>query len=292
MKKILLALLALVVTAGCAVERPVTTPSPTVTPASYVVGHQGTPVGELLANIYAEALRTRSIGATVSPLTGSNGVVVLQIEDGSVGIVPVFVGQFMLNLNPNTEASGGDAFLSELRGALQHKGTVSPVSAVQDDLVYCVTKSTAATGVAGISDISKIANPVLVNAAEAETAPDGLMALKTAYHLSFTSIQTVESAKDRANALRSGAASVAQFRRTDPQTAEFTVLTDSFGVGVSAQQAALLSLAVAADKTASDVIAAVQEQLTQADVVVLRQEMLDGTDPAVVAAGWVAKHLG
>ena len=120
--------------------------------------------------------------------------------------------------------------------------------------------------------------------------PDGIPSLTGVYHLAFSSTQTVESPSDRANALRSGAATVAQFRRTDPQTLEFTILTDSRGVGIRDPETVLVGDAVAHSASAMAALNAVQTALTQDDFVALRKSVAGGTSPAEAAATWLKAH--
>ncbi|MFZ2164950.1 MAG: glycine betaine ABC transporter substrate-binding protein [Propionibacteriaceae bacterium] len=291
MRKLATLMVAAVLIAGCATQRSSgSTPSPTVTAKSLVIGTDGTSARGLLAEIYAGALRAKGAQASVLKVTGSDAVSLLQVQDGTVSALPVFAGRLLLALSPTAGAESPAQFVQLLGERVKGQASVLQASGVSDDVVYCVTAATAKGGVADIGDIAKLPNAVLVAGSGLADLPDGMPALTQVYRLTFASTQTVESLSDRANALRSGAATVAQFRRSDPQTLEFTILTDSRGVGILDPETVLVGDAVTTSTTALATFNAVQTALTQDDFVALRKSVAAGTSDADAAATWLKAH--
>lgn len=291
MRKLATLMIAAVLIAGCATQRSSgSTPSPTVTAKSLVIGTDGTSARGLLAEIYAGALRAKGAQASVLKVTGSDAVSLLQVQDGTVSALPVFAGRLLLALSPSAGAESPAQFVQLLGERVKGQASVLQASGVSDDVVYCVTAATAKGGVADIGDIAKLPNAVLVAGSGLADLPDGMPALTQVYRLTFASTQTVESLSDRANALRSGAATVAQFRRSDPQTLEFTILTDSRGVGILDPETVLVGDAVTTSTTALATFNAVQTALTQDDFVALRKSVAAGTSDADAAATWLKAH--
>ncbi|MBK9158442.1 MAG: hypothetical protein IPM11_10085 [Micropruina sp.] len=291
MRKLATLMIAAVLIAGCATQRSSgSTPSPTVTAKPLVIGTDGTPARDLLAQVYVGALRAKGAQASVQTVPGPDAVSLLQVEDGTVSALPVFAGRLLLALSPSAGAESPAQFVQLLGERVKGKANVLQASGVSDDVVYCVTAATAKGGVADIADIAKLPTSVLVAGPGLADLPDGIPSLTGVYHLAFSSTQTVESPSDRANALRSGAATVAQFRRTDPQTLEFTILTDSRGVGIRDPETVLVGDAVAHSASAMAALNAVQTALTQDDFVALRKSVAGGTSPAEAAATWLKAH--
>lgn len=291
MRKLATLMVAAVLIAGCATQRSSgSTPSPTVTAKSLVIGTDGTSARGLLAEIYAGALRAKGAQASVLKVTGPDAVSLLQVQDGTVSALPVFAGRLLLALSPTAGAESPAQFVQLLGERVKGQASVLQASGVSDDVVYCVTAATAKGGVADIGDIAKLTNAVLVAGSGLADLPDGIPSLTQVYRLTFASTQTVESLSDRANALRSGAATVAQFRRSDPQTLEFTILTDSRGVGILDPETVLVGDAVTTSTTALATFNAVQTALTQDDFVALRKSVAAGTSDADAAATWLKDH--
>jgi osmoprotectant transport system substrate-binding protein len=289
-RKLAVAVVA-VVLAGCGTTRPQVSGSASPAAKAVVVASDGTPAVEVLAQIYAGALRAKKVPVSVAETGDAASVTVLKLQDGSVGVLPVFAGRLLLALEPDTDATTSQQYLSLLAARLKGIATVLPPADISDDLVYCVTKATAATGVVDLGNLAELSAPSVAGPSDLASAADGVPALTGPYHVTLGTVQAIASADERASALRAGSVTVAAFHRTDPQTAEFVVLTDSLGIGVPDPETALVSPSDEAGSVAA--LTAVQSALKQDDLASLRQKVAAGASASDAAQAWLAsKGLG
>lgn len=180
--------LALGVTlAGCSSNNPLeSTPTTSASAGaqSIVVGSADFPESEVIANLYAGALRQAGFNVTVKAGIGSREVYVKALQDGSVDVIPDYNGNLLAYTDPKSTAKTTD----EVMKALQEKAptglTVLPAAEAEDTDSLVVTAVTAEKyKLATIEDLAKVCDQLVLGApAEFAKRAGGLPGLKENYN--------------------------------------------------------------------------------------------------------------
>lgn len=83
-----------------------------------VVGSADFPESQLIATIYAEALRANGIDVTEKLNIGSREVYVPAIRDGSIDLLPEYSGALLQYLDSATTATASDEVTAEIKAKL------------------------------------------------------------------------------------------------------------------------------------------------------------------------------
>jgi osmoprotectant transport system substrate-binding protein len=178
-----------------------------------VVGSADFSESQLLAEIYAQALR--STGATVDtqPRIGAREVYVDAVRKGDLTLIPDYTGNLLYYLDKSaTATTQGDvdtALQAAATGPLQ---TLTP-SPAEDADVLTVTKATADQGVTSMADLGPRCGDLVLGAA-AEWKTRWEQKIKDLYGCTFKEIRSLESGTVTVDALTSGQVQVANLFTT------------------------------------------------------------------------------
>jgi len=292
MKKISVVLAVVIATLGlasCSSTNPMdSAPSASEGSTAVVVGSANFPESELLAQIYAQALRAKGVTVTTKRNIGSRETYVPALKSGEINLIPEYTGAFAKYLNPDADTSTTEAALAAVKAALPANLTVLDPAPAQDNDSITVTKQTAETyGLTTIEDLAPHASQmVLGGPPEWKTRSYGVPGLKKTYGLQFKSFKALDTAGPlTVQALKNGQVQAANLFTTDPAiTANgFVTLTDTKGFFGSQNVVPVIGTEVATTQV-SDTLNAVSATLDTATLASLvSQVVTDKKDADQVA---------
>jgi osmoprotectant transport system substrate-binding protein len=235
---------ATVVLAACSSGNPLATPAPgattTTAPAptataaavSIVVGSANFPENELLAQLYAQALKATGVEVTTKLNIGTREAYVPALQNGEINLLPEYTGAFAKYLDPDADTSTTEAALAALTAALPEGLTVLDPAPAQDNDSITVTRATAdSLGLKTIEDLAPHAGEmVLGGPPEWKTRSYGVPGLKETYGLEFKQFKPLDTAGPlTVQALKNGQVQAANLFTTDPaiKANDFVTLTDT-----------------------------------------------------------------
>lgn len=189
---------------------------------SIIVGSADFPESQLIAKIYAEALKSKGVQVTEKPSIGSREVTIPALKDGSIDLMPEYGGALLQYLDPKTKAVTSEEVTKELSTKLPSGLTQLTASKAQDKDVLAVKKETAEQhNLTSVSDLQPVATElVLGGPPEWKTRINGVAGLKSVYGLEFKEFSALDAGGPLTlNALLSGQVQVADLFSTDPALA-------------------------------------------------------------------------
>jgi osmoprotectant transport system substrate-binding protein len=252
---------------------------------------------ELLAEIYAGALRAK--GVTVKERTdiGSREVYFPALKDGSINLIPEYTGTLLQYLNKSaTQVSPSDVYTA-LKQTLPSGLTVLNMAAAQDSDAIVVTKQTADKYHAkSIADLAPHCGQLTFGGPpEIQTRPDGLPGFKKNYNCVFGSFKALDAGGPLTiGALKNGDVQAADIFTTDSSIPDngWVVLADPKN-NFAAQNVVPVLAADKATPTVKDALNAVQAKLDTATLAKLDAELSGPSHPdaSTVAGNWL-KSVG
>ena len=199
---------------------------------SIVVGSANFPENELLAQIYAQALKAKGVDVSTKLNIGSRETYVPALKSGEINLLPEYTGAFARYLSKDADISTTDAALTALKAALPDTLTVLDPAPAQDNDSITVTKATADQyGLKTIEDLVPHAGDmVLGGPPEWKTRSYGVPGLAKTYGLNFKSFKPLDTAGPlTVQALKNGQVQAANLFTTDPaiKANDFVALTDT-----------------------------------------------------------------
>lgn len=296
MKKISVVLAVVIATLGlasCSSTNPLdSSPSASAGAPAVVVGSANFPESELLAQIYAQALRAKGVTVTTKLNIGSRETYVPALKSGEINLIPEYTGAFAKYLNPDADTGTTEAALAAVKAALPANLTVLDPAPAQDNDSITVTKQTAETyGLKTIEDLVPYASQmVLGGPPEWKTRSYGVAGLKKTYGLQFKSFKALDTAGPlTVQALKNGQVQAANLFTTDPAiTANgFVTLTDTKGFFGSQNVVPVVGTEVATTQV-SDALNAVSAKLDTSTLAgLVSQVVTDKKDADQVAQQWL-----
>ena len=146
MKKIRTAaavLLAALALPACSTANPMGTSTSSASTDSVVVGSANFPENELLADIYAGALKAKGVTVTTKLNIGSRETYVPALKSGEINVLPEYTGSFALYLDKAADVADEAKALASVKAALPDTLTVLAPSKAQDKDSVVVTAETA-----------------------------------------------------------------------------------------------------------------------------------------------------
>ena len=252
-------------------------------PVSLAVGAGPSPDSELLANLYAAALRSYGTPAHVEvapdPLAG--------LDSGQITVVPVFTGRLLELYAPGTPGRSDEQVYREMVGTLPEGVAAGDyTTAAEDKPAAAVTERTAtAWGDSDLTALVSHCDAVLAGTVRGDNPPGQVGRCRLPVAREFPNDAALF------DALRAGQINVAWTTTADPSVpAEVVVLADRKPVLIQAENAVPLYRRNAL--TARQVLA-VNEVAGVLDTAALKQmrgQVADGTDPGTVAEAWLADN--
>ncbi len=261
-------------------------------PGSVTIGSADFPESELLAYIYAGAMRARGVKVTIHANIGERGAYLAALKDGSIGAVPEYSGALLDWLDTSATATTPKAVDAQLKRVAAKQGlTVTNYAKAQDVDTITVTKATADKyHLSSIGDLSRIAGKLTLGApAPLLTVPYGVPALKRVYGVVFQRFVSLPAGGTVTQvALRNGTVQAADIFSTDPSIARYgfvslkdpkTIFAAENVLAVFRQSALTKPMLAACD--------AVSAHLDTATLRDLDGRVIAGEDPAAVASSWL-----
>lgn len=261
------------------------------------VGSANFPENELLAEIYAAALTGAGVEVETTLNIGSRETYMAGLEDGSIQLIPEYIGGLATYLNPEITVTSSQEVLDDALGNLPDGLELLEMSEAEDKDALVVTRQTAEElGLSSIADLAgQEGDLVLGGPPEFETRPNGVAGLEQVYGLTFGQFRSLAAGANlTVQALANGQVDAANIFTTDPAIAEndFVVLDDPESL-FAAQNVVPLISAQAATPAAVEALNAVSAALTTENLTAMMVRVVtDGEDPADVAADFVAENLG
>ena len=259
---------------------------------SITIGSAGFAESELLAEIYAGALKAKGVTVKTKLDIGERPIYFKALQDGSIDFFPEYNGSILSYLDANATAKSTTDVDAALKTALGTKLTALNSAAAQDSDTITVTKATADKyHLTSIGDLASVAKDLTLGApAQFKTRPDGVPALKSVYNVVFGTFTTTSAGgKVTVDALKNGSIDAADIFSTDPAIAanNFVSLTDPSSM-FAAQNIVPIVTTSKLTQTITDAANAVSAKLDTATLASLVAKVQnDGQKPADVAAAWL-----
>jgi osmoprotectant transport system substrate-binding protein len=284
--------------ATTAAPTPATTAAPSASgTTSVTIGSANFTENEVLADIYADALKKAGVKVSTKLDIGSREVYYKELQNNTINVFPEYNGALLDYLVPTSTASSTAAVDAALAKALPATLEALPPAAAQDkDSVTVTAKFAAAHNLKSIGDLKAIESQVTIGGPpEFKTREEGLIGLDKLYGLNLKFKPLDEAGPISIAALNQGTVQAADIFTTDPSVAKyhFVALADPKNLFAAQNIVPIVNKAVATP-TVVKTLDAVSAALTTADLVTIVAAVVnDHADPTAVASQFVAQlNLG
>lgn len=204
------------------------TPAPSDT---FVVGSANFPENELLADIYAGALKAKGVNVSTKLNIASRETYVPALEKGEIDLIPEYTGNFAKYLDKSAAISDEATALASLKKALPGTlTTTTPAKAQNKDSVVVTRETATQHNLSSVADLSPVASQlVLGGPPEWKQREDGVKGLERVYGLTFKEFKPLDAAGSlTVQSLKNGQVQAANLFSTDPniRANDFVVLSD------------------------------------------------------------------
>jgi osmoprotectant transport system substrate-binding protein len=262
-----------------------------------VIGSANFAENEVLADVYADALRNAGVKVDTKLDIGSREVYFKEMENGTLNVFPEYNGALLDYLDPSATASSTadvDAALARVLPASLE--ALQPAAAEDSDSVTVTAAFAQAHDLKTIADLKPIESQVTIGAApEFAQREEGLVGLQKIYGLTLKFKALDESGPLTIAALNDGTIQAGDIYTTDPSVAKyhFVALADPLHLFAAQNVIPIVNRSVATPAVVQT-LNAVSASLTTADLVAMVGAVEnDHVDPSTVAAQFVAQnHLG
>ncbi|MCT9869951.1 ABC transporter substrate-binding protein [Paenarthrobacter aurescens] len=264
---------------------------------SIIVGSADFPESQLIAKIYAEALKAKGVEVTEKPSIGSREVTIPALKDGSIDLMPEYGGALLQYLDSATKAVSSEDVAKELTTKIPAGLTVLTASEAEDKDVLAVKKDIADQyKLKTIEDLQPVAKElVLGGPPEWKTRLNGVAGLKSVYNLEFKEFSALDAGGPLTlNALLSGQVQVADLFSTDPALAEnnLVALEDNKNLFLSENIVPVINEKKSTDAV-KETLDKVSAALTTEDLIKMNGRVAKFEDIGEIAKEWLkTKNLG
>lgn len=202
------------------------------TTSSITIGSANFAENEVLADIYAGALRKAGVNVNTKLNLGAREIYEPALESGQIDMVPEYVGNYLVFLDPSAPAMTLSQTVAKLKSVAAAKGlTVTDPSPATDADATAVTKATAAKDhLKNISDLKSYASQMVFGGPpECKTRITCLAGLEQIYGLHFKDFKALDAGGPLTKAaLSNGDIQVARIFSSDEaiQLKGYVVLND------------------------------------------------------------------
>ncbi|QSZ50530.1 ABC transporter substrate-binding protein [Arthrobacter sp. D5-1] len=264
---------------------------------SIIVGSADFPESQLIAKIYAEALKAKGVEVTEKPSIGSREVTIPALKDGSIDLMPEYGGALLQYLDSATKAVSSEDVAKELTTKIPAGLTVlTPSEAEDKDVLTVKTEIAEQYKLKTIEDLQPVAKElVLGGPPEWKTRLNGVAGLKSVYNLEFKEFSALDAGGPLTlNALLSGQVQVADLFSTDPALAEnnLVALEDNKNLFLSENIVPVINEKKSTD-TIKETLDKVSAALTTEDLIKMNGRVAKFEDIGEIAKEWLkTKNLG
>ena len=263
---------------------------------SIVVGSGDFPESKILAEVYAQSLQANGFNVGRQLGIGSRETYIAALKDHSIDLVPDYIGNLLLYLDPNATVTTPDAvelaLLRELPGDLS---ILTPSPASDTDTVTVTGDTAKRWNLKTIADLAPHSAEVKFAApSEFQTRPAGLPGLKKNYGLDISPTNFVAISDGggpaTVRALVGGTVTAANIFSTSPAIPknDFVILEDPKNNFLAGNVVPLVNSQKKSDALKT-VLDAVSAKLTTAGLTQLNASVSgnSGVDPGQAARKWV-----
>jgi osmoprotectant transport system substrate-binding protein len=260
-----------------------------------VIGSGDFPESELVAQIYAYALRARHVSVAIESGLSSREVYYPEVRSGQITIVPEYNGALLTTcVNPASTAVTTSQVDAILRAGLPPILTILNPSPAQDRDSVTVTQATASKyHLASIADLQRVARDITIGGpSEFQQREQGLLGLQSVYGLTFRHFQVLDdSGTESLTALLTDQVQVADIFTTDPaiKAHHLVQLTDPKHLFTTGNIVPLV-YRPGVNRTITDTLNAVSARLTMASLQSMDDQVF--ADPGsiqAIASQWLTQ---
>lgn len=264
---------------------------------SIIVGSADFPESQLIAKIYAEALKAKGVQVTEKPSIGSREVTIPALKDGSIDLMPEYGGALLQYLDSATKAVTSEEVAKDLATKIPSGLSLLTASEAEDKDVLAVKKETAEKyKLKTIEDLNPVAKElVLGGPPEWKTRLNGVAGLKSVYGLEFKEFSALDAGGPLTlNALLSGQVQVADLFSTDPALKDnnLVALEDNKNLFLSENIVPVINAKKSTD-TVKETLNKVSAALTTEDLITMNGRVAKFEDIGEIAKEWLkSRNLG
>lgn len=261
-----------------------------------VIGSAAFPENELLAEIYAAALGDAGVDVSTRLSIGSRETYMAGLEDGSVDLIPEYLGGLGTYLNPEITATSTDDVRADVEDNLPDGLQLLQHSEAENKDSIAVTSETAGEyDLAEIGDLAEAAGEMsLGGPPEFETRPNGVAGLEETYGVVFGSFRSLSAGGNlTVQSLVNGQVDAANIFTTDPAIEEqgLVILDDPESLFAAQNVVPLISSDVV-NPTVEETLDEVSGALTTENLTAMMVQVItDGESPSDVARQFVDENL-
>ncbi len=275
-----LALISCVAMSCGAAEQPSTT---------IVVGSSDTVQSELLAQIYAGALRSTGAEVRTQLDAGDSGESLAALDRGDVDVVPGLMGELLDTFDSTSEATEADEVFADLNKSLPQGLSVSDYATAEDGVALVIADGAPFSGAETITDIAPRCSQATVSVTSANA--EALNRVQDRYGCSFVSVRIEADEEAVVEAVQTGeatgpesvSAGVIRTASSGPKAKDLTVLDDDEGA-FRAQNVAPLFRDGVLNENEIKAFGVVAGELTTADLAYLIGEVRGGAKSDKITA--------
>lgn len=257
-----------------------------------IVGSANFPESELLADIYAGALKAKGVQVTTKLNIASRETYVPALRNGEINLIPEYTGNFAKYLNKDADVADEAKALAALRAALpENLEALEPAKAQDKDAVVVTADTASKYNLKAIGDLAPVASQlVLGGPPEWKERANGVPGLKSVYGLEFKEFKPLDVAGPLSvTALKNGQVQAVNLFTTDPaiKANGFVVLDDPKSL-FGAQNVIPVITKAKATPTVKNALNAVSAKLdTDTLATLVTKVVVDKKDAAAVADEWL-----
>lgn len=286
LRVVVLALLSCFAMSCGAVEQPSST---------IVVGSTDTVHSELLAQIYAGALRSTGAAVRTQLDAGDSGESLAALDRGDVDVVPELMGELLDTFDSTSEATEADDVFADLNKSLPQGLSVSDYATAEDGVALVIADVNPFAGAQTITDIASSCSQATVSVTSANA--EALNRVRDRYGCSFASVRIEVDEEAVVEAVQAGestgaealSAGVIRTASSGPKAKDLTALDDDEGA-FRAQNVVPLFRDGVLNENEIKAFGVVAGELTTADLADMIGEVRGGARSDEVAARWLGEH--
>lgn len=268
------------------------------TTGTITVGSADFTESQIIAEIYAAALRTRGLDATTSPAIGAREAYLGALREGTVSVVPDYSGNLLLYLDAETTAVTAQEIVQALPAALPEELGILVASQAENKDSLVVTAATAEEhGLTSLDDLTALSGQLSLGAPpEFAERAYGLPGLERLYSFTPASFEPINDGGGPLTvaALADGTVDIVDLFSTDPAITanNFVVLEDPKNMILAQQVLPVINtrqVSVAAARILDEVSA-----LLTTEALIELNTRVSGAEkaaPATAAGDWVSENF-
>lgn len=265
--------------------------------AAVVVGSGDEVTSELLAHIYAGAVRSAGVAVTVKEGLGERADYLTALDAGEISLVPDFTGDLLHTFDSLSGATEAEDVFIDLNRSLPEGLSVGDYSLAEDRTTIAVSPTGPLSELSTISELASAHIDASVGVVGDPAKPDPqevVFGLRSAADFSgagSTDFVVYADAQGAVDALNSGEIGALAFTTASfgPLAADLTTLEDDDSV-FTAQNVVPLMREGVLDDSAYATLSVVAGELTTADLADMIGEVRSGGASGDVAARWLGEH--